>query len=212
MTCFMLTKELLEDLSCTNVYTRLQECGMWYFMSLLKCHSLCKVYRYQLPITVHPVSYWCCWCSKVSFKQDFITAVCSNMYYTYSGVVGLLLTSSAESEGGQVFVCPNTNITFTCSDTQIFSLLWYARPLLNEDNTPGGLSIRRDPGYSIVVDDIFKLTVQSVENITGLRGDLTSTLNMVVNDQRRNYCYMHIKLRNDLYYHVEKRYIQAIYL
>ena len=103
------------------------------------------------------------------------------------GVSGLLLTSSMLSEGDHVSVCPNTNITFTCTATSIFALVWYAKPLLNEQNTQS-LSIRRDPGFSFVVEDTFTMTVESIENVTasGDQGDLTSTLNMVVNDRIPN--------------------------
>ena len=97
----------------------------------------------------------------------------------------MLLTSSVHSEGDHVSVCPNTNITFTCSDTQTFTLVWYAQPLLNEGNTPG-ISIRRNPGHTVVVDEMFTITVKSVENITEGLGDIISTLSMVVNERIQN--------------------------
>ena len=58
----------------------------------------------------------------------------------------MMLTSSVESVEGYVLVCPNTTVTFTCSDTQVLGSIWFALPLLNEDNSPN-----LSPGTSIGV-------------------------------------------------------------
>ena len=98
-----------------------------------------------------------------------------------SGINGVILTSSVESMERYVLVCPNTTVTFTCSDTQVLGTRWFALPLLNEDNSPN-LSPGTSIGVPFVVEDIFIITVVEVENRMGIYADITSTLSMTVND------------------------------
>ena len=94
---------------------------------------------------------------------------------------GIVLSSSVESEDGHVTVCPDTTITFTCSDTGVTGMIWFALPLLNEDNSPG-LGSHVGIGVSHVVDDVFTVTLVARELINNFTGNYTSTLDVVVND------------------------------
>ena len=87
-----------------------------------------------------------------------------------------------ESEDGHVTVCPDTTITFTCSDTGVFGIIWFALPLLNEDNSP---SLGSDTviGAPMVVNDVFTVTLVARKlMMDDAKGNYTSTLDMVVND------------------------------
>ena len=98
---------------------------------------------------------------------------------------GILLSSSVESENGHVTVCPGTTITFTCSDTTVLGMVWFALPLLNEDNSP---ALRSDIeiGDPHVVEDVFTITLVARELMDDFRGNYISTLNVVVNDSIQN--------------------------
>ena len=109
------------------------------------------------------------------------------LVYLHSGTDGIVLSSSVESENGHVTVCPDTTITFTCSDTLVFSMAWYARPLLNEDNSPDLGSSIPDIGEPIPVEGVFTITLVARELMMGdLRGNYTSTLDVAVNDRIQN--------------------------
>ena len=87
-----------------------------------------------------------------------------------------------QSEDGHVAVCPDTTITFTCSDTGVFGIIWFALPLLNEDNSP---SLGSDTviGAPMTVNDVFTVTLVTRElMMDDAKGNYTSTLDMVVND------------------------------
>ena len=76
---------------------------------------------------------------------------------------GIVLSSSVQSEDGHVRVCPDTTITFTCSDTGVPGMIWFALPLLNEDNSPGLGSDMYGIGVALVVDDVFTVTLVARE-------------------------------------------------
>ena len=99
---------------------------------------------------------------------------------------GIILSSSVESENGHVTVCPDTTITFTCSDTLVFGIKWFALPLLNEDNSPSQGSIFPDIGDPRQVEDVFTITLVARQLMPDFRGNYTSTLDVVVNDRIRN--------------------------
>ena len=90
-----------------------------------------------------------------------------------------------ESENGHVTVCPDTNITFTCSDTLVYSMVWYAPPLLNEDNSPD-LGPNIEIGDPYMVEGVFTITVVARQLMPDNRGNFTSTLDVVVNDRIQN--------------------------
>ena len=108
------------------------------------------------------------------------------LLYLHLGTDGIVLSSSVEPENGHVTVCPDTTITFTCSDTLVFGMGWYARPLLNEDNTPA-LGSDIDIGDPHFVEGVFTITLVARELMMGdFRGNYTSTLDVVVNDRIQN--------------------------
>ena len=91
-----------------------------------------------------------------------------------------------ESENGHVTVCPDTTITFTCSDTGVLGMIWFALPFLNEDNSPS-LGSGNTIGVPLVVDDVFTVTLVTRERIMDdFRSNYSSTLDVVVNDVIHN--------------------------
>ena len=82
-------------------------------------------------------------------------------------------------------MCPDTIITFTCSDTLVFGMSWLALPLLNQDNSPG-LGPDVETNVPIVVEDVFTITLVGRELRSDFRGNYTSTLDVVVNDRIQN--------------------------
>ena len=96
-----------------------------------------------------------------------------------------MLNSSVETIGRHVTVCPQSTITFTCSDSQVPGLTWLALPLLNQQNSPG-LALGSDIGSSVTVEGIFTITVISIENSMGILVDMVSTLTVMVNDMIQN--------------------------
>ena len=100
---------------------------------------------------------------------------------------GIILSSSVESENGHVTVCPDTTITFTCSDTLVFGMRWIALPLLDEGKSPGLGSSLPEIGEPTVVEDVFTITLVARELMMGGNlGNFTSTLDVVVNDRIQN--------------------------
>ena len=103
-----------------------------------------------------------------------------------SGINGIaLLSSSVKSENGHVTVCLDTTITFTCSDTGVTGIIWFALPLLNEDNSPS-LGSGTMIGEPHVVDDVFTVTLVARELMDNFTGNYTSTLDVVVKDVMHN--------------------------
>ena len=97
----------------------------------------------------------------------------------------IVLSSSLESEDGHVRVCPETIITFTCSDTLVFGIEWSTLPLLNEDNSPA-LASDIEIGDPHFVEGVFTITLVARELRSDFRGNYTSTLDVVVNDRIGN--------------------------
>ena len=64
-------------------------------------------------------------------------------------------------------------------------MLWFAHPLLNEDNSPG-LGSDMEIGVPLVVEDVFTITLVARELMADLFGNYTSTLDMMVNDMIQN--------------------------
>ena len=75
-------------------------------------------------------------------------------------------------------MCPHTNITFTCTATQVAFLLWLAPPLL--DALDMAVFSPSDSEQSRVIDDIITIYVAPVHNHMGNLADFTSTLNILV--------------------------------
>ena len=111
---------------------------------------------------------------------------------------GIVISSSVKSEDGHVTVCPDTTITFTCSDTRVPGMIWFALPLLNEDNSPG-LGSATTFGVPRVVDDVFTITLVARElMMDDFTGNFTSTLDMVVNDMIHNGTNVTCKTSNNI--------------
>ena len=64
-------------------------------------------------------------------------------------------------------------------------MIWFALPLLNEDNSPG-LGSFVEIGVPYVVDDVFTVTLVAYELMDWFTGNYTSTLDVVVNDMIHN--------------------------
>ena len=62
-------------------------------------------------------------------------------------------------------------------------MVWYALPLLNQQNSPDLGPNFPDIGDPIPVEDVFTLTVVARQLMNGSRGNYTSTLDVVVNDR-----------------------------
>ena len=92
-----------------------------------------------------------------------------------AGISGLSLTSSVETVGKYVTVCPHTSITFTCSASQVSSLTWFALPYLDEDDTVV-IYASQDP-HSRVIEN-FNVSLVSVNNRMSYTADLISTLSV----------------------------------
>ena len=91
-----------------------------------------------------------------------------------------------EPKEGHVTLCPSATITFTCSEIAVYGIIWFAHPLLNEDNSPA-LGTHVDIGTHYVVEDVFTITLVAREvMIDSLLGNYTSTLDVVVNDVIQN--------------------------
>ena len=65
-------------------------------------------------------------------------------------------------------------------------MIWFALPLLNEDNSPN-MGSGTMTGVPLVVDDVFTVTLVARElMMDDFRGNYTSTLDVVVNDVIHN--------------------------
>ena len=93
---------------------------------------------------------------------------------------GVVLFSSVESEDGHVTVCSDTTITFTCSDTGVFGIMWLSPPLLNGDTSPS-LGSDIEIGVPLVVENVFIITLVARELVMNdVKGNYTSTLDVVI--------------------------------
>ena len=77
-----------------------------------------------------------------------------------------------------ITACPHTTITFTCSAIQVSSLTWLALPHLDEDDTIVVFALHNV--YNRVINDVFNVTLVSVENIRGYLADIISVLSIKV--------------------------------
>ena len=65
-------------------------------------------------------------------------------------------------------------------------MIWFALPLLNEDNSPG-LGSATMIGVHRIVEDVFTVTLVARDlMMDGIHGNYTSTLDVVVNDVIHN--------------------------
>ena len=103
--------------------------------------------------------------------------------YTHAGVQSLTLFSSPTSEGGIIRSCLHTNITITCTATQVKFLRWNAEPGL------------RDQGYTFtsiaitntfIEADGFTITLVNLNNVMDIHADFISTLEVMSVDLMHN--------------------------
>ena len=77
-------------------------------------------------------------------------------------------------------------------------MIWFALPLLNEDNSPS-LGSDFGIGVPLVVDDVFTVTLVARElMMDDFRGNFTSTLDVVVNDVIHNGTNVTCKTSNNV--------------
>ena len=77
-------------------------------------------------------------------------------------------------------------------------MIWFALPLLNEDNSPG-LASATMIGVPHVVDDVFTVTLVARELMMyDFTGNFTSTLDVVVNDVIHNGTNVTCKTSNNI--------------
>ena len=93
---------------------------------------------------------------------------------------GVSLSSSPSSEDGQVTVCPDTTVTLTCTASQVALLTWIQEPdqalrlFVPADYESEERRVFERPPYT--------LTLVAVDNVNGSFADLTSTLEVMVDD------------------------------
>ena len=153
-------------------------------MNHIKSKFICYYYH-QLQIKLFLTALLCQ--SKMWFQLYYFTIALTLSVLLLPTINGIILSSSVESENGHVTVCPDTTITFTCSDTLVLGMRWFALPLLDEGKSPGLGSSLPEIGEPTVVEDVFTITLVARELMMGdNRGNYTSTLDVVVNDRIQN--------------------------
>ena len=83
----------------------------------------------------------------------------------YAGAQGLTLSLSVAPDGRHITACPHTNITLTCTATQVTARLWRAMPGL-----PGAIQFVPDDidGVPRVTQGAFTLTLVEIANRVGI--------------------------------------------
>ena len=95
---------------------------------------------------------------------------------------GFSLSSSPSSEDGQVTVCPGTTVTLNCTASQVELLTWIQEPdrsRLNHLFVPADYESEET---RVVEEGPYTLTLVAVDNVSGTIADLTSTLEVMVDD------------------------------
>ena len=89
----------------------------------------------------------------------------------------MTLSSSVAPDGRHITACPHTNITLTCTATQVTALIWSAQPGLPGliQFVPGDIE-----GVSRLTQGAFTLTLVDVANRMDTVADLTSTMDVMV--------------------------------
>ena len=94
---------------------------------------------------------------------------------------GFSLSSSPSSEDGQVTVCPGTTtVTLTCTASQVALLTW-----IQEPDQELRLFVPADyesEERRVIERGPYTLTLVAVDNVSGSFADLTSTLEVMVDD------------------------------
>ncbi|CAI8022070.1 hypothetical protein GBAR_LOCUS12988 [Geodia barretti] len=131
--------------------------------------SSAKLLHYSRFLTMLNVQLFCTLLANVLLTQSLQRCACTS---------ALSLTSSIESVGIYVTACPQTNVNFSCSATQVSSMMWFALPHLDEDDTI--VLFASQNVYSSVINDVFNISLVSVDNKRGPIADITSRLSIRV--------------------------------
>ena len=101
-------------------------------------------------------------------------------YLWFAGVHCLSLSSSPSSEDGQVTVCPGTTVTLTCTASQVELLTWIQEP--DEELRLFVPADYESEERRVIERGPYTLTLVAVDNVNGSFADLTSTLEVMVDD------------------------------
>ena len=101
------------------------------------------------------------------------------MHYSKSDVETATLSSTLPYEGNSITACPSSNVILTCMVTQRPTLRWEAVPGLSEQFF---ISQDIDRDRVTLVEGAFTLTLVNVSQPSGGVADLTSTLEVMVDD------------------------------
>ena len=99
--------------------------------------------------------------------------------YQISGIQGLFLSSIPVSEGSRINVCPHTSVILNCTATQVAALTWH------DQNGPLDVFIPsdiNDEAKRVLEDGPYTLTLVAVDNLVDIVADITSTLEVMVDD------------------------------
>ena len=91
----------------------------------------------------------------------------------------MTLSSTLPYEGNSITACPNSNVTLICMVTQRPTLRWEAVPGLSEQFF---ISQDIDRDRVTLIEGPFTLTLVNVSQPSGGLADLTSTLEVMVDD------------------------------
>ena len=104
-----------------------------------------------------------------------------DFYLWFAGVHCLSLFSSPSSEDGQVTVCPGTTtVTLTCTAIQVELLTWIQEP--DEELRLFVPADYESEERRVIERGPYTLTLVAVDNVNGSFADLTSTLEVMVDD------------------------------
>ena len=108
--------------------------------------------------------------------QQQTNQLTNTRHFLCSGVDGFSLSSSPSSEDGQVTVCPDTTVTLTCTASQVTSQGWR-----DQNGLIGGFGTI-DAETSVIEDGPYTLTLVTVDDDGDSLANLTSTLEVTVDD------------------------------
>ena len=112
--------------------------------------------------------------------SSVILCLKNGLQYSESDVEAATLSSTLPYEGNSITACPSSNVILTCMVTQRPFLRWEAVPGLSEWTfIPNDIDTDSD---RVVVEGPFILTLVDVSQPSGGVADLTSTLEVMVDD------------------------------
>ena len=94
----------------------------------------------------------------------------------HKGVQGFSLSSSPSSGNDHISACPNTTVTLTCTASGVATIGWR-----DQNREIGGFNFE-DHVSSMAGEDPYSLTLVAKKNVNSYSADLTSTLEVMVDD------------------------------